>query len=719
MDMRRRTPPAASGPHPRRVGLRALRKTLVLLAVSFSSISIHVSRAVAQEWFDDYARGVAALEDGKPDLAIRHLERAVRRRSDPGSNLVTYGTNRLPEYFPYLKLAEAHLRAGNLEAAREALRLSHSKGKEPAEARGLLQAQVHEADSKAREELERRARADREARATVPSPLSTTTVAPTVAPRETASAPLPRAGKLVVRSEPEGGASVFANGRFLGLTPLSVELDPGEYEVKVLTEGARPERVPVTIVAGETSVVAPRLSPATSRPAPAAGPPPVQPVVERPSLLIVSDPPGTSIYLDDELIGSTDLQTGRLLRASVSAGTHRVRLSRPEHGEVVDDIEIAPKGETRYEARLAPKAAVLEATSTAPSADPPAVGTGAPARGAKIWFLPGFALVLAGIAFALRRRSSRAQESTRLTEMPVALAESGRRKRPEAPSETDTVVAQAERERFGEFRVLKQLGKGGMAAVYLVERGGKLFALKRPLEMILEDDEFRERFLREAEIGRTLHHPNIIRIFDRGEVGGVPYFTMEVVEGETLSKKLERKEVSRAKDAAAIVLHIAEALDYAHLKGVVHRDLKPGNIMISKDETIKVMDYGIARARRFDALTLTGQFLGTPSYTAPEAAEGKPTDARSDLYSLGVIFYEMITGQRPFVSDNPLVTLKKHCSEPPTPPSLIAPTVPRRIEVMILRLMAKSPDDRYQDAEHLLVELRDFLNRDRGAAAEA
>jgi serine/threonine-protein kinase len=255
-----------------------------------------------------------------------------------------------------------------------------------------------------------------------------------------------------------------------------------------------------------------------------------------------------------------------------------------------------------------------------------------------------------------------------------------------------------------------------MAEVFLAERGGKPFALKRPLAAILDDEEFRERFLREAEIGRTLHHPNIIRIFDRGEVGGVPYFTMEVVEGETLAKKLARKEGSEAKEAAAIVLQIAEALDYAHLKGVVHRDLKPSNIMILKDGTVKVMDYGIARARRFDGLTLTGEFLGTPNYAAPEAAEGKETDARSDLYALGVIFYEMITGQRPFVSDNPLVTMKKHCSEPPTPPSLIAPKVPRRLEVMILRLLAKAPADRYQDAEHLLVELRDFLNRDRGVA---
>lgn len=687
-------------------------------------LSLPVERAFAQEWFDEYARGVEALERGKPDLAIRHLDRAVRRRPDPGTNLITYGTNRLPEYYPYLKLAEAHLGAGNLESAREALRLSESKGKEPAQARASLESRVQEADSRAREASERQARADRETEPAPPPPSpapSTTTVAPAAVPREPPPPPLPRTGKLVVRSEPSDGASVFANERFLGTTPLSVELDPGAYEIRISKEGARPERVSVRIVASETRELTHRLTPAAVAPAPVAtstkAPP--EPAVDRPSLLIVSKPPGVSVYLDDELIGSTDPETGRLLRSDVSTRAHRIRMSRPGHEDLVDEIEIGPKGETRYEGTLA-KTAASVVTSTAPPAASPAAATGPAPGGASMWvLLPGFALALLGIVVAVKRRISRDPDGTStLTVTPAARrAETGRRKRTEAgPSETRPVAAQSAGERFGEFRLLKRLGKGGMAEVFLAERGEKRFALKRPLAAILEDEEFRERFLREAEIGRTLHHPNIIRIFDRGEVGGIPYFTMEVVEGETLAKKLARKEGSQAKQAAAVVLQIAEALDYAHLKGVVHRDLKPSNIMILEDGTVKVMDYGIARARRFDGLTLTGEFLGTPNYAAPEAAEGKETDARSDLYALGVIFYEMITGQRPFVSDNPLVTLKKHCSEPPTPPSLIAPTVPRRLEVMILRLLAKAPADRYKDAEQLLVELRDFLNRDRGVA---
>ena len=250
-----------------------------------------------------------------------------------------------------------------------------------------------------------------------------------------------------------------------------------------------------------------------------------------------------------------------------------------------------------------------------------------------------------------------------------------------------------------------------MASVYRAERNGDYCALKRPLHVFLEEPEFVERFLREAEIGRTLHHPNIIRIFDRGEVGGVPYFTMELVGGETLQQFARRSGALNPRTATKIVAQVAEALDYAHLKGVVHRDLKPSNIMVGEDGTVKVMDYGIARSRRFEGLTITGAFLGTPDYVAPETAEGKGTDGRSDLYSLGIIFYEILTGQKPFVGETPFATLKKHCTEPPTPPSAISPDCPRQLEAVILKLLRKDPNDRYPGAEELLIELRDFLNR--------
>ena len=202
-------------------------------------------------------------------------------------------------------------------------------------------------------------------------------------------------------------------------------------------------------------------------------------------------------------------------------------------------------------------------------------------------------------------------------------------------------------ERFGEYTLREPLGKGGMATVYVAERGGEVVALKRPHLAFLDDAEFRERFLREAEIGCALHHPNIVRILERGHVETVPYFTMELVPGQTLRACLRERGALPVREACRIASQVAEALDYAHLKGVVHRDLKPSNVMVLPDGSVRVMDYGIARAQRFEGITATGAFLGTPDYVAPETAEGNLTDARSDLYSLGVIFYEMLTGRSP------------------------------------------------------------------------
>jgi serine/threonine-protein kinase len=225
-----------------------------------------------------------------------------------------------------------------------------------------------------------------------------------------------------------------------------------------------------------------------------------------------------------------------------------------------------------------------------------------------------------------------------------------------------------------------------MASVYKAERRGEVSGLKRPLPAFLEEPEFLERFLREAEIGRTLHHPNIVRILERGEVEGVPF-------------------------ATRIVVQIAEALDYAHSKGVVHRDLKPSNVMVLADGTAKVMDYGIARARRFQGLTVTGSFLGSPEYVAPEAIEGKPTDGRSDLYSLGVLFYEALTGRRPFTADTAFALVRMHLTEPSPPPTSLRPGLSPELEGIVLRLLAKTPDGRHAAAEDLVLELRDFLNR--------
>ena len=217
-----------------------------------------------------------------------------------------------------------------------------------------------------------------------------------------------------------------------------------------------------------------------------------------------------------------------------------------------------------------------------------------------------------------------------------------------------------------------------MASVYKAERGNERVALKRPLMGFLDDADFLRRFSREADINRSLNHPNIVRILERGEVEGVPYFTMELLAGETLQAFIRHPQPAEPRVAVSVVAQVAEALDFAHSKGVVHRDLKPSNIMLLPDGTAKVMDFGLARGTRFEGMTITGAFLGTPHYVAPEMIEGRGTEPRSDLYALGVVFYELLTGQAPFRGESPFGILQKHLTEEPSPPSRNMEWDPRR-----------------------------------------
>jgi serine/threonine-protein kinase len=248
-----------------------------------------------------------------------------------------------------------------------------------------------------------------------------------------------------------------------------------------------------------------------------------------------------------------------------------------------------------------------------------------------------------------------------------------------------------------------------MASVFKVRRRAEVAALKRPLSALLDDHDLLERFLREAAIGRTLNHPNIVRILEQGYVGRVPYFTMELLGGETL-QDVARRGPLPPRAAASLVVQIAEALDFAHGKGVVHRDLKPSNVMVLPGPVAKVMDFGIARAQRFDGMTATAAFLGTPDYVAPEMIEGKGTEPRSDLYALGVVFFELLTGRLPFTGDAPFAVLRKHCTDEPPVPSSLRPGIPEALDALVLRLLAKTPDSR-PTAEDLVVALHDFLNR--------
>jgi serine/threonine protein kinase len=415
---------------------------------------------------------------------------------------------------------------------------------------------------------------------------------------------------------------------------------------------------------------------------------------------LFSEPKGATVYLDDEPLGDTDPATGRLVKTGLTAGSHRLRVGKDGWEDAIREVPVAVSGATEVRVELS--------------------------RAAALGFSPLLTALLAtafaGLAILGWRRLRGHREPAAPAPLPNEPPLTDRGPRPSAsvvdprPPAAAALSAPAlsfpgEGDRFGEYTLREALGKGGMAAVFLAERGDQLVALKRPLPGCLDDAEFRERFLREAELGRTLSHPNIIRMVEQGEVNGVPFFTMEYLQGRTLHARLKETGAFASGEACRIVFQVAEALDYAHHKGVVHRDLKPSNIMILRDGTVKVMDYGIARALRFEGITVTGAFMGTPDYVAPEIAEGKGTDARSDLYSLGVVFYELLAGRKPFVGDTPFATLRMHVSDAPAPPSSHMPETPPELEAVVLKLLAKDPNDRYQSAEALLLDLRGYLNR--------
>jgi serine/threonine protein kinase len=379
------------------------------------------------------------------------------------------------------------------------------------------------------------------------------------------------------------------------------------------------------------------------------------------------------------------------VKSGVPAGGHRVRVSRAGHEDAVRDVDVVAGRIVTFDAALEPEAGVSQRTRAG---------------------LVALALVAIGLVAVIAWLALRRPDAPALAGAPTPRSASGGYA-PTPPGQNNPGVRIDEQgqEWFGEYRVLQMLGKGGMASVFKVQRRGETAALKRPLGMLLDDAQFLERFLREAEIGRALNHPNIIRILERGKVESVPYFTMEMLPGETLNDFIAERGAAAPRSAVAIVVQVAEALDYAHSKGVIHRDLKPSNVMLLPDGTAKVMDFGIARARRFEGMTATAAFLGTPDYVAPETIDGRGTEPRSDLYALGLILFELLTGERAFTGDSPFAILKKHCTEEPPPPSRVRPGVPAELDAIVLHLLRKNPEERPASAEDLVVALRDWLNR--------
>ncbi|MDH6113831.1 serine/threonine protein kinase [Kitasatospora sp. MAP12-15] len=260
----------------------------------------------------------------------------------------------------------------------------------------------------------------------------------------------------------------------------------------------------------------------------------------------------------------------------------------------------------------------------------------------------------------------------------------------------------------GRYVLVEILGVGGMATVW---RGvdnvlGRPVAVKVLNGGLADDPRFAERFQREAQHAAMLVHPGIVTVFDSGVDQGSPYIVMELVHGEPLSQLVAGTGGLPVRRAVSIAAAVCEALAVAHEAGLVHRDVKPANIMITDDDGVKVVDFGIARVSSSSSrLTQTAMVLGTAAYLSPEQATAKPVDGRSDLYALGCVLVEMLTGQPPFLADTPVAVAFKHVSEPPEPLTVQRPEVPPALEAAVLRLLAKDPDDRPADAAAARAEL--------------
>ena len=258
------------------------------------------------------------------------------------------------------------------------------------------------------------------------------------------------------------------------------------------------------------------------------------------------------------------------------------------------------------------------------------------------------------------------------------------------------------------YEVIRKLGSGGMADVYLANDRllGRQVALKVLSGRYANDEQFVERFRREASSAASLNHPNIVQIYDRGEAEGTYYIAMEYLEGRSLKEIIVRYAPLAPDLVLSISTQIVEALRFAHRRDVIHRDIKPQNIIVDNDGRVKVTDFGIARAGSASTMTEAGSILGTAHYLSPEQAQGQPVEAASDLYSLGVVMYEMVTGKLPFNGDNPVSIAMQHVHEQPAPPRSIVPDVPENLEAVILRALGKHPIERYLTAQAMLEDLR-------------
>jgi eukaryotic-like serine/threonine-protein kinase len=273
------------------------------------------------------------------------------------------------------------------------------------------------------------------------------------------------------------------------------------------------------------------------------------------------------------------------------------------------------------------------------------------------------------------------------------------------------------------YQVISRVGSGGMAEVYCAEdlQLGRRVAVKLLHERFAQDEEFVERFRREASSAASLSHANIVSVFDRGEWGGTYYIAMELLEGRSLDTIVREEAPLTPERAIGLTEQVLLAARFAHKRGVVHRDLKPHNVIIDDEGRVKVTDFGIARAGASE-ITQTGSIMGTARYLSPEQAQGESVGPRSDLYAIGILLYELLTGTVPFEGDSVVAIALRHLSEPPRPPSNLVSSISPNLDAIVLKSLAKNPADRFADADEFIAALageRDRLRTEDGSRTAA